>query len=252
MVNGGDVAQAYDQLAHDYNLQLGRNPVAGYMRTQLQAHLLRVFHAGDRVLDFTAGTGLDACFLALHGINVTALDASPLMIAELQQMLADRALAIEARVLPAERLTELEADNFDGAITTFAGLNTITDLSQLAYDLSVRLKPGGRLVIHALNSFCIWQWSAALLRGRSRQRRIDTDLGGQLIQHQLYRPNKMWRTHFAAYFDRRSLYGLSIIAAPPIVNHWPRLSRGLFTLDRIVGRIFPAAGDFFVIEMVRR
>src|SRR5512143_1385181 len=149
MVNVIPVARAYDQLARDYNLQLARNPVAGYMRTQLQAHLLRVFNAGDRVLDFTAGTGLDAHFLALHGIHVTALDASPLMIAELQQSIAGQALPIETRVLPAERLIELAADNFDGAITTFAGLNTITDRLQFASDLSSRLRPDSQLVIHA-------------------------------------------------------------------------------------------------------
>jgi SAM-dependent methyltransferase len=252
MGHNTDIARAYDRLAPNYNAQLAQNPVAKYMRAQLQAHLARVFHSGDRVLDFTAGTGIDACFLATRKIAVTALDASPLMIAELQKASADRSLPIEAHVLPAERLNELDAHDFDGAISTFAGLNTIDDLSQLANELHIRLKPGGRLIVHVLNAFCFWQWSVAILRGRPRQRRIDTELGGQLIHHQLYRPHTMYHTYFSPYFDLRSVYGLSIVAAPSIVKRWPHLSRGLFALDRLVGRIFPAAGDFFVIELVRR
>ncbi len=252
MGHNTDIARAYDRLAPDYNAQLAQNPVAEYMRAQLQAHLARVFHSGDRVLDFTAGTGIDACYLAMQKITVTALDASPLMIAELQQASADRSLPIEAHVLPAERLNELDAHDFDGAISTFAGLNTIDNLSQLAIDLHTRLKPGGRLIVHALSTFCFWQWSGAILRGRSRQRRIDTDLGGQLIHHQLYNPGSLWRTHFAAYFDRRSVYALSVVAAPSIVKRWPHVSRGLFALDRIIGRMIPAAGDFFVMDLVRR
>jgi SAM-dependent methyltransferase len=252
MTHRPDIAQAYDRVASHYNAQLAQNPVAEYMRAQLQAHLAHVFQSGDRVLDFTAGTGLDACFLAKRAIVVTALDASPLMIAELQTASLEQSLTIEAQVLPAERLNELDARDFDGAISTFAGLNTIDNLSQLAAELHARLKPGGRLIVHALNAFCFWQWSAAILRGRPRRRHIETDVGGQLIHHQLYSPDNLWRTHFAAHFDRQSVYALSVVAAPAIVIRWPRLACSLFALDRIIGRIVPAAGDFFVMDLMRR
>ena len=233
-------AQAYDALASTYDAQLRQDPVAGYMRAQLHAHFTRVFHAGERVLDFTAGTGIDARFLTARGVRVTALDASAGMIAELRRSLPDA----DARVLPAARLNELAGQDFDGALSTFAGLNLIDDLPRLARDLSGCLKPRGRVILHALNEFCLWQ-------GRRRTVR-PVQLGRFTVTHRFYHPLRLWSTVLARYFEPCEVYALSIVAAPALVRRLPRLAPALFAADRLAGRLWPAAGDFFVLELERR
>ena len=247
------VARAYDAIAHEYDAHLASDPVAGYMRARLHEHMRRLFHPGDHVLDLSAGTGTDACYLAALGVQVTAIDASPRMIAELKRVAARSDVQIDARVLPAESLDELDSHDLAGAISTFAGLNTMGGLPRLALNLAERLKPHGRVVLHALNisSFCKW---AARLSGSGLDSggTREVFIGGQMVSHQLYSPFALWRVAFADHFDIRRVYGLSVVAGLPLIKRFPYAVRPLFALDRILGRVFPAAGDFFVIELEKR
>ena len=244
---------AYDSLAPDYDAEMARNPVAAWMRARLWRHFARVFPPRARILDVTAGTGPDACWLAKRGASVVALDASPGMIALLCEAAARQGMSIDARVLPAESLRQLDVSGFDGAISTFAGLNTVTDLPQFAVDLSERLKPRARVILHALNAFCLWESAALWIRGRrTRTRRVEVRLGGQIVPHRYYNPFALWREAFARRFALRRVYALSVIAAPALVTRWPQLAPILFALDRAAGHIFPAAGDFFVLDLEKK
>ncbi len=252
---GATVARAYDAHAAEYDVILERDPIAQYMRRRLHDHLARVFRPGDRVLDLTAGTGLDACFLAARGVHVLALDISPGMLEELRRNAVRDQLQIEARVLAAERLDALEERELDGAISTFAGLNTIEDPRTLARELALRLKPGGRVIVHALGNFCFWEWGRALLHGqrwRPRPRPSDVLIGTQIVAHHYYNPFSLWQGAFAPYFTLSQVYGLSVIAAPSLVRRFPRGASALFALDRLAGRLWPAAGDFYVADMEKR
>jgi 2-polyprenyl-3-methyl-5-hydroxy-6-metoxy-1,4-benzoquinol methylase len=239
------VARAYDAIAAEYDAQLEKNPVAVYMRAELHAHLARTFHAGARVLDFTTGTGSDALFLAERGIQVTAIDISPRMTSELEEKAAQRGLPLEVRVLPAERMGEL-CGQYDGALSTFAGLNTIEDMPRLGRDLAARVKQRGRVIIHALNEFCLWQ--ALAHRG---ERDGNLRVGGEIIPHRLYNPFQLWRAAFAPHFEVRQIYALSVIAAPAVVKRMPRYAPLIFRLDCAVGKLLPALGDFFVMDLER-
>ncbi len=244
------VASAYDAIAPDYQRQLARNPVAVYMRAAVQSHLARIFRPGDCVLDFTAGTGEDACFLARRGLRVIALDASAGMVAELSRNAAAADLPIESRVLPADRLGELGRRDLDGAISTFGGLNTIDDLDQLAVNLATCVKPGGRALLHALNRRCLWEsLSRHTLRGRSER---PVMVGGISLVHRFYDPFDLWQQHFRTHFSLRTVYGLSVVAAPSWVARLPQTAQVLLRLDLIAGRVLPSAGDFFVVELERR
>lgn len=243
------IARAYDLIAPDYEAQLARNPVAVEMRRRLHRHFDRAFRPGDRVLDFTAGTGIDALYLAARGISVTALDASPGMLVELKRGAAPRGLAIDARVLAAERLSEA-GSGFDGAISTFGGLNTIADMSRLACHLAGCVKPHGRVILHVLNAFCLWQAVTTAL-GRGGVRSGVLRVGETGIRHTLYRPGELGKV-FAPYFRLRGVYGLSVIAAPAVVVRWPRWARRILQLDAAIGTRFAGAGDFFVMDLERR
>ena len=244
------IAVAYDAIASDYDSQLEQNPVATYMRKRLHLHFLSTFRAGERVLDFTAGTGLDAIFLASQGIQVSTIDASPRMIAELQKTAAQSGLQIDARVLLAEQMDEPDAF-YDGAISTFAGLNTIQDMPKLAAALAHSLRPCGHVILHGLNEVCWWQVAANL-----SQRRADRNgklrIGVESVQHRLYNPSALWRQVFAPYFSVHQMYALSVIAAPPLLKRFPRIAPLVFGVDPLLGKIFPGAGDFFVLDLERR
>lgn len=244
------IAAAYDAIASGYDAQLERNPVAAYMRKRLHLHFVSTFRPGERVLDFTAGTGLDALFLAAQGIQVSAIDASPRMIAELQKNAARCGLHIESCVLLAERLDEPEG-YYCGAVSTFAGLNTIQDMPRLAAALAYSIRPHGRVVLHGLNEFCLWQVAANLLQHHGNRNGI-LRIGEESVQHRLYNPSALWRQAFAPYFRVHDMYALSMIAAPPLLKRFPRIATPVFGVDRFLGRIFPGAGDFFVLDLERR
>lgn len=243
------IARAYDLIAPEYEAQLARNPLAVGMRLELHQHFNQAFRLGDHILDFTAGTGVDALYLAARGITVTALDASPGMMAELLRHAADRGLRIDARVLDAEHLGELDG-KFDGAISTFGGLNTIDDLPRLGRDLAACVKPHGRVILHALNAFCLWQALAQRL-GRGGRRDGNVRVGHVYVAHQLYRPTPLCHEVFSPWFKLKQIYGLSVIAAPALFMRWPRWSRVIWRLDRAVGRRLIEAGDFFVMDLER-
>ena len=252
------IARAYDAAAKDYDATLAQNPVALWMREQLWAHYARVIPTDARVLDFTAGTGADALFLARRGARVTACDVSQGMLEELQERARAASLQIEMRVLAAETLDQLaapqfDASQFDAAISGFAGINTIQDMPQLAQNLARALKPRGRVILHGLGAFCFWETANQIAhRHTPKPRSTQTRVGDEMIALRLYNPFKLYRSAFAPHFTLREMYALSVITAPT----WVQRARGfapiLFKLDRALGRVFPTAGDFFVMDLEKR
>ena len=247
------LARAHDALAPTYDDALARNPVAVWTRAQLWTHYARVFPPNARLLDFAAGTGADALHLAQGGAQVVALDVSAGMIAELQRRAAKRALRLDARVLPAEALGDLEIGEFDGALAAFGGLNTIDHLPRLSKNLARLLKPRGRVIVHALNSFCIWETVNRILHGQLPLPRNElTEIGGELVPHHFYDPFAVWREAFAPEFALREVYALSVIVAPTWIRRVDRIAPLVLSLDRLVGRALPNGGDFFVMDLEKR
>jgi ubiquinone/menaquinone biosynthesis C-methylase UbiE len=246
-------ADAYDAAAAQYDATLAQNPVAVRMRECLWKHYTRVFPANARVLDFTAGTGADALFLTLRGMPVVASDISPGMLAELQRRAAEAHLEIETRVLAAEALDQFDVGAFDGAISGFAGLNTIENLPQLAHNLARVLKPRGRVILHALNSFCAWETLNHIAHLRApRARTAQTQIGGERVTLRFYNPRLLYQGTFASKFVLREIYALSVLAAPTWIQRAGSLAPMLWQLDCALGRWFPAMGDFFVMDLEKR
>lgn len=246
------IARAYEGIAADYDAQLESNPLAREMRRQLHHHFSRLFHSGDRVLDFTAGTGIDACYLASLGVQVTALDISSEMIGRLCARASNQGLTIEAHVLDAQDLAQFDVPEFDGAISTFAGLNTISDMPRLARALSAKLKPRAHVLIHALNRFCLWEELASFLYSRPHRASTNTlSVNSQSIPYTRFNPYDLWHAAFAPSFRLRTVYGMSVVAAPAMLKRFPPLTPVVLPVDRLMGRLFPAMGDFFVMELER-
>jgi ubiquinone/menaquinone biosynthesis C-methylase UbiE len=249
------LARAHDALAPGYDASLAENPVATWMRQQLWGHYTRVFPRTGRLLDIAAGTGSDAIFLAERGARVVALDVSAGMLSELERRALRRGVAVTTRVAAAEHLDTLplEPESFDGALAAFAGLNTIADLPSLSKKLARLLKPRGRVVFHALNAFCLWETLHLLVRGyRPRPRVGRTCIGGELVRYRFYQPYRLWRGAFAPEFALRQVSAMSVLVPPAWTRRTGRLTPLVLGLDGLVGRVLPAAGDFFVLDLERR
>ncbi len=255
------VRLAYDRIAPTYE-----QDVAGddWMRQILRRHYLTTFRAGERVLDVACGTGLDSVHLAQHGIRVTAIDISPEMIERLQAraMAACLTDVIDARVLSIDQLSELPAESFDGIVSAFAGLSTSPDLRNFARESARLLRPNGRMLLHLLNRFSLWEWltlvksrrwSEARSLGRSSDR--DFVIGGITVQHYMHQPDALYRSVFAERFKLNLAYGLGCLRPPHTVRAIPMPIVGaLAALDAGFGgcRPFRNHGRFFVLDLAKR
>ena len=79
------VEAGYDRLAPSYDEDIGANLIGTRMRQVFRKALLRVFKPGQRVFEIGCGTGIDALFLARHGLDVVATDISREMVEQVLQ-----------------------------------------------------------------------------------------------------------------------------------------------------------------------
>jgi SAM-dependent methyltransferase len=256
-----EIAAAYDAIASDYDLAVAGDT---WMRRQVWESYRRSFRAGQNILDLSCGTGIDAVYLASRGVNVTGIDVSPAMIEQFD--LNARKAGVEARVtatvLDISDLASLPDQAFDGAISAFAGLNTVEDLASVADQLARILRPRAPVVFHLLNRFSLWEWLGLVFRGRwtdarelgSTGRRA-FQIGGRAVEHVLYEPSGAYRYSFAKHFRLRRSFGLGIFRPPHTVGRVPSfVVRGLEYLDRFAGGTEPFVrwGRFFVLELEHR
>jgi SAM-dependent methyltransferase len=252
------VAAAYDIIAEQYDRLVAED---FWMRRVLWAHYMHVFRPGEHVLDVACGTGSDALFLAERGIHMTGIDISAQMIAQLHAKAKRRGLAdrIEVHIGDLAALHSWPATRFDGIISAFAGLNTVSDLGAFAADANRLLCPKGRLIVHVLGPTDVWkqlglftrlQWHTARERRQRRQRTVV--ISGRAIPHTLLLPTEAYDRFFAPYFQLCPAYALGFM--------WPqRLSRWLpgslaYTLGRLevylgARRPFLHWGRFFVLDL---
>jgi SAM-dependent methyltransferase len=230
------------------------------MRRVLHAHYARLFAPGMRVLDVGCGTGIDTLALARRGVQVVAIDFSEAMIAQLRAKL-DGNTSVDARVLAIQELHKLRGERFDGVISGFAGLSTVDDLRGFALDAAELTRPGGRLVLHLLNRFSLWEWLGYVARrdwpaarqvGRRRSRAFT--IGGRAVPHRLYFAADLYADVFAGRFALHDAYALGSVRPPHTVRRLPAsLVQSLEWLDARAGRwpLLRDAGRFFVLDLER-
>jgi ubiquinone/menaquinone biosynthesis C-methylase UbiE len=255
------VERAYDAIAAVYDSQLHGDD---WMRRRLHANYAAAFQPGMRVLDIGCGTGIDAEFLARRGVCVVGIDTSSAMLAQLRGRILGTELEtrVETHELRIEQLDRLGEQQFDGIISAFASLSTVPNLTPFASDAARLVRPSGRLILHMLNRFSLWEflgyvarrdWLAARNVGR-QPRRVFT-IGGQPVQHSLFYSRDVYRQYFTAAFALRRRYGLGAMRPPHTVRRLPAgLVNGLERLDLALGEwpLVRDAGRFFVLDLERR
>ena len=249
--------RAYEAIAANYDEQIRGDE---WMRRALHRHYLSVFAPGQRVLDLGCGTGTDALVLAQRGISVVGIDGSESMIGALRAKVAaaKQEHLVTGRVLSLSELGSLD-ERFDGAFSSFAALSTV-DLGQFARD-AARLVHG-RMVLHLLNRFSLWEWLGLIARrrwreaGRLRLQRVrNFRIGGHDVQHNLYLAREAYARFFADAFTLRGAYSLGALRPPHTVQRLPPgIVNGLEHLDVRLGELpgVRDAGRFFVLDLKRR
>jgi SAM-dependent methyltransferase len=256
------VRLAYDAIAAGYDEQVRGDD---WMRRALHSQYARVFRPGQYVLDVGCGTGIDALYVASRGVNVLGIDASAEMVERAREKFSHARVAgrVAARVLDIESLGQLHAEGpFDGIISAFASLSSLPDLAGFVRDAARLVRAGGRLILHLLNRFSLWEWLGYLAdrdwrsaRCVGHQTRRDFVIGGHAVTHSLYFAGQAYARFFRPHFVLRDAYSLGALRPPHTVKRIPRpIVSALEQLDVRTGRLplLRAAGRFFVLDLERR
>jgi ubiquinone/menaquinone biosynthesis C-methylase UbiE len=241
-------ARAFDMLADTYDAVFTNSCVGRAQRRAVWNELLSAFAPGQRILEINCGTGVDAMFLAAHGLAVDALDISPRMIAVAQERKSREGadLRINFHVLAAERLDTVEG-TYDGAFSNFGGLNCVRDLPAVARQLARLVRPAGRLVICLAGRFCAWElaWYAAHGQLHRALRRTGGSATGRLQEDVLikvfYPTAGQLATAFAPWFRLRRRRGIGVLVPPSYVEGFVRQHLGFLRMaeqaDTVLGHI---------------
>ena len=258
MTDASIIGHAYDTLAAGYDRQLARDE---WIRRLLWRRFDRLFRAGDRVIDAGCGTGIDALHLAERHVQVTAVDASPGMLACLRAKAAgrfgDAALTTVLGEMNAV-LATLSA-TFDGIVSSFAALNMVA-LDAFADSAARLVRPGGHVVCHMLAPGYHGHRLALLLTSagglsRGQPRSVQVRLADQKIDHSNLDPRDVYDRFFAASFERSACHAVGLFVSPAIEQRASgRLLDLLAAGEAVVGRLpaLLACGRFFVLDLVRR
>ena len=146
-------------------------------RGRRRAHELAQLRAGERVLVIAAGTGLDLPLIPA-GLEVTAIDISPGMLARLRRCTDSRANCAGVAVMDAARLG-FPPSSFDCVLLHLA-IAVVPDPFGTMREAARVLRPGGRVSV--FDKFLSDDASASLPRraAGALARLVATDLNRQL------------------------------------------------------------------------
>lgn len=253
------VIRAYDNIAKHYDAQLSSD---FWIRRILWERYLETFPRGSHLLDVGCGTGIDALFLARHGIHVTGIDISRSMVAVLLEKAESEGLSeyIEAYVAHLDELsTWPSSPQFDGIISAFGSLNTVDNLFMFSDNAARLVRSGGHVIVHMVNPSSLWEWIYLFGRGRWRratQLSKETErlfpISGINVRHSLVRPLTAYSRYFERHFSLVQCFGIGILRPPPNKS-WisPCIETALGKLESTIRnrRPFLNWGRFYVLEM---
>ena len=256
---------AFDALAPDYDARFTESLLGQLFRRALWRWLDRAFQRAQRVLELNCGTGEDAIHLGARGVRVLATDASPAMLDVARGKVGDAGLldTVDLRLAAIERLDELQAElghRWDGAFSSFGGLNCVADLPRAAEALAALLKPGARVVLCVMGPLVPWEWAWFLAHGQPRNAFRRLAEGGARWRGMTVRYPSVGalRRAFASGFALRRAGGLGVLVPPTYGEGWARRHPWLLKqLDRWERRIeswpfAPWLGDHYLLELERR
>jgi len=224
------VQHYWDAVAQNFDCEVTNLLTIQARRRLLWQHLSRAFASGQRILELNCGTGVDAVYLAERGVRVVACDVSFGMVEVARRRIIEHGVVdrVKLCVLATERIAELSVEaTFDGALSCFSGLNCVGDLSGVARDLSLLLRPGAVAVITMMGKLVPWEILWLLAHGRpGKALRRMRKHGAETDPVRVYRYSmREVRDAFRPYFILREWKGLGIAVPPSYMESWAQRFR---------------------------
>jgi SAM-dependent methyltransferase len=240
------VRQAFDLHASVYDQTFSGLPI----RSEIWKIADSCFPSGSRLLDLGCGTGDDAIHFSERGLNVTAVDVSPQMIAELKRKAGD---SIHSEVADMRAYVAAMAPGaFQGVFSNFGALNCVSDLDWLG---RIRLSPGAHLVLTAMGRFYPLESALFLMKGQPGRafrrfgRRCEAAVEGVRFDV-YYHGLQAMRRALGRNFELKQVRGFCSLVPAPGLEHLQRYVglRWLEPLDRWLCSRRPTAAwaDHFV------
>ncbi len=233
------------------------------MREIVHKVYLNNFNEGNELLELNAGTGIDALFLAGHGIRVFATDISDKMIEIIKEKVKKQKAErlVEIKTCSFGEISSIPKNSYDGVISNFGGLNCIDNFDKLSEDLASKIKQGGKFIAVVMNKICPWEILYYALRydfknvfRRAKAEGIEAVLGNELVKTYYFTP-----AQFAGFFENqfkvKRVYTLGLFTPPPfLIGIYRRLTlivKIFMKIDELLKGIFPfnRIGDHFIIIM---
>lgn len=142
----------FEKYAHEYNILTNARAREKHHREEVRA-LIDRFHP-TAVLDAGCATGLTAGLFAREGVGTVGLDRSRRMITEARKTYGRSGLSLKFMKGSFEQLPKNLDGRFDLVVclaNSIAGVGTIGNLRKSLSGFRRALKPGGTLVLQALN-----------------------------------------------------------------------------------------------------
>ena len=256
--------RAFDSIAEEYDKLFTNSKIGRAQREVVWQRATDLFPSGGHILELNCGTGEDAVFLAEQGIEVTACDASVLMIHQARaRHPRDGARQIQFHVLPSERVNELTSpEMFDGALSNFSGLNCVSDLVVIARKLARRMKSGAPVLLCLSTRFCVWEMLHYAFRGDIRRAfrrcagKSQVRIGSESFP--VYYPTlRSVASSFHPFFRFRSATGVGVVVPPSYMETWAADNPHLFdfcnAIDRLVRGLpgIRVLGDHMLLHLER-
>lgn len=108
------------------------------------AHLVE---PGSQALAVADGEGRNSVYLAQRGVDVVAMDASPVGVAKAERLAAERGVTVDFRI--ADIMTwDWAPDAHDAVVAIFIQFLTPDQRAVVFEGMQRTLRPGGRLLLH--------------------------------------------------------------------------------------------------------
>jgi SAM-dependent methyltransferase len=212
----GLVRAYYDRTASTYDAALD-TPEARRHRRCFWHAVAPLLPPHARLLDFGAGTGLDAEHYAAAGHTVTAYDISPEMMAVLSQRCAAPIASGTVRpvvgTLDDLCRTVRGVPPFDAAVCNFAVFSLIRDLQPVFRALGAMVRPGGTVIVSIQNPWSRRDvasgafWSALWSFARHGVMRYDSVDTGDVWRHLPVQVSRAARPEFRRLHRSHALAG---------------------------------------------
>lgn len=256
----------FDSMAKSYDNEFTDTLLGRLLRNRVWDVISQHFKPGDHILEINCGTGEDAIWMAKKGFFVTATDASAEMIKIAKEKLSNQEIEIKRRVsFQQKSFDEINTvkvlNSFDGVLSDFGGINTISEWKKLSESLAEIMKPRSTVILVPMGKWCFWEmiWFSLHLDFKKAFRRFNqpvlfkTETGEIKIWYPTY--SELKKT-FSANFQFDSSQGMGIFLPPSYLKNWvdrfPGIFKWLDRLDRILGNIFPFWGDHYILVMRRK